>query len=558
MFTFQARECITSIELAFDCQTEDEDIKIEPDETINAMDVSSESSHKCEVIINDKPCEKPPKWKKRKKVHVAMMPGDPIALVYAETHIEHAVLPTNDTQSNNQNAKGQTKSKDVQCYFCSEIVLRVEVKEHMLKGHGRFCGQKFGPLRPFKCHNCNESLVRELKDTPSHVCFINTKAKKTGEPHTCEICASKFARLRNLTRHMTSVHCDDRPFECLQCDYKAKIYLDLDKHIRRVHNKEKNMVCGTCGDKFFDGSDLSGHEKNMHQLKPLIIEWPCDMCGKILETKRSLGAHKRIHVSDDVKQTAKDKIPCETCGQMFANKYLLTYHIEWDHPTQDAIDQIECNCHNCNLAFPSATVLNVHLGKCLDDSKNFPCEICIKIGNSDAAGGNIDYKWKSGIALKKHVSEAHHLIRLVCNICGLVLKTKSKALLEQHIQSSHQGLKNWTCELCGKTYATKSALETHVGITHENKRFACNQCGKVVKSVSTLRSHVASVHDKNIEYQCQMCEHKTFSKCALRVHIRGLHTKSLPLHPCMICNKDYYKRKRLAEHMIKHHPRTNM
>jgi KRAB domain-containing zinc finger protein len=555
------------MELAYASQTEDEGIKTEPDETSNGMDVSSESEPKCYVIISEKPL----KLKKRKCFYILPKPSDSLDLVSLETHLIQEQLPKTDrltplssnvdSEQNGPDVEDDDSMlKEVQCYFCSQVLLRIDIKAHMFKSHGRYCGQKFGAPRPFKCHVCNESLVKELKDTPGHVCFVNTTVKKKGEPYKCETCGFLCVKIRQLTRHIQSIHCEDRPFECSQCDYKAKLYVELDKHIRRVHDKEKNSVCGKCGDKFFDGSDLSSHKKKKHRSRLVITEWPCNTCEKMFESKRSLAAHRKFHLTD-VKRTPTDRIPCETCGQVFANKYLLTYHIEWDHPTQDAIDQIECNCQKCNMVFPSATVLDVHLAECLDDPKNFPCEICIKIGNSDAARGSIDYKWKSGIALKKHLAEEHHSIRLVCNICGLILKTRNKALLEHHKQTMHEGLKNWTCELCGKTYASKAALENHVKINHENKRFKCKLCDKDLRSQISLRTHIAAVHEKTVEFKCQFCGHKTFSKCGLNSHINRVHKDSSAIsyrYPCTICNKNYYKRKRLAEHMDKHHPKTNL
>lgn len=439
-------------------------------------------------------------------------------------------------------------SKEVQCYFCSEMMLKNKIKEHMLKTHGRFTAQKYGPPRPYKCHSCNASLVEELKDSPRHVCFIPTKPRKRGDPIKCEICGHTFERTRKLMVHMQTVHSDHRPFECTSCDYKAKTNFALTNHIRRIHNKEKNVVCGTCGETFFDASDLWYHERNRHRPKLVKTDWPCDTCGKMFDTKRSMAAHKRFHFRG---LTPTVKLPCETCGQVFPNKWIVTDHIRWEHPSQDAIDQLECICQKCNVNFSRAQILNEHLAQCLDDPKCFECQACVK--SEDPAAKRSDYVWHSAISLKKHVAEEHRVIRTVCDICGKVLKTKLKTTLEDHKRSVHDGIKEWTCEVCGKTYGSKAALHAHVLSVHEDRKFNCNHCGKVLKSRDALVNHVASIHEQKVEFNCNLCEHKTFSKSALQSHIKRVHEKSLPTYPCTICNKNYYGRKRLSQHMNRFH-----
>jgi KRAB domain-containing zinc finger protein len=449
-------------------------------------------------------------------------------------------------------------SEDVQCFFCSEMFPTVEVKEHMLKIHGRYAKLKYGPQRPFKCHNCNASLEKELKDTPGHVCFVRTKPKKKGEPHACEVCGHKFPQLRKLLRHMQSVHNDQRPFECTHCVYTAKTNTELDNHTRRNHNKEKNVVCGVCGKQFFETSDLRIHNKSRHTPKLIKTDWPCDTCGKMFNSKRAQSSHQKIHLHGVVISAPIEKIPCETCGQGFPTKYSLKYHSDWEHPSQDVVDKLECICHKCNLNFPRAQTLNEHLAHCLEEPKAFECQACIK---SDDLHERSDYVWHSAIALKKHVAEVHHIIRVVCDICGKVMKTKLKATLQDHKRLVHSGIgsvkKDWSCDMCEKMYGSKLVLGRHMLAVHnKNKCFTCDYCDKIVRSLQSLRTHMATVHYKKIEYNCHLCGHKAINKQALRGHVRRVHEKSLPTYSCIICNKDFSQRVRLMVHMAKNHATT--
>jgi DNA-directed RNA polymerase subunit RPC12/RpoP len=440
-------------------------------------------------------------------------------------------------------------SVEVQCYFCSELMTKNSVKEHMIKTHGRYSHQKSGPPRPYKCHVCNGSLLRPLEDCPSHLCFMTTRWKKKDEPIKCEICEKTFSEVRKLVLHTQTVHSDYRPFECTNCDYKAKTNQYLTTHINRVHKKVKNVTCSKCGDTFFNSSDLQLHDKNRHQpkLEKAKSDWPCDTCGKMFDNKTSMSCHRRFHFVDPSKTP---KLPCETCGKVVANPWILREHIKWEHPTQDEIDQLECFCQKCKLPFLTSLILNEHLDQCLDRPlKTFKCVLCNK---------NEDYVWHSAIAMKKHIAEIHRCNRPVCDICGFVVKSLTKGKLEFHKRTVHEGLKDWACDICGKTYTLKEGLQLHVEVTHENRTYKCDQCGKEVTSRASLQTHMAALHERKIEYNCNLCEHKTFAMGSLKKHIKRVHEKSARTYPCIICNKNLYTNKRLSHHKEKHHGGNNM
>jgi DNA-directed RNA polymerase subunit RPC12/RpoP len=440
--------------------------------------------------------------------------------------------------------KGNSTSVEVQCYFCSELMPKNTVKEHMIKTHGRYSHQKSGPPRQYKCHVCNESLLRPLEKCPLHLCFMATKPRQKGEPIKCEVCEKTFSEVRKLVRHTQTIHSDYRPFECTMCDYKAKTNFYLITHINRVHKKERNVACSQCGETFFNSSDLYLHDRNRHQpkLEKAKSDWPCDTCGKMFDNRRSMACHRKFHFLDPSKTP---KFPCETCGKIVASKWILTEHIKWEHPTRDEIDQLECFCQKCKLPFPTSLILNEHLAQCLERPlKTFKCSLCDK---------NEDYVWHSAIAMKKHIAEIHRCNRPVCDICGFVVKSVVKGKLEFHKRTVHEGLKDWACDICGKTYTLKDKLQEHVEITHENRTYKCDQCGKEVTSRASLQTHMAAVHERKIEYNCNLCEHKTFAMDALKKHIRRVHEKSARMYPCIICNKKFNANKRLSLHMDKHH-----
>jgi DNA-directed RNA polymerase subunit RPC12/RpoP len=539
LFPFQARESIPAIVLACD-------IKIEPNDECSVR-VPKRERYNDSIKASPMP-KKRKQGKSYNDLILADMPTNE-PLVTSDNESDSSDEDTEELSASEDNSM----SEEVQCYFCSELMPKITVKDHMIKTHGRYSYQKCGPPRPYKCHICNESLLRPLKDCPLHLCFMATKKKKKGEAIRCEICEKTFSEVRKLVRHTQTIHSDYRPFECSNCDYKAKTNLYLTKHINRVHKKEKNVTCSKCGETFFDSSDLYSHDRKSHRPKLEKSDWPCDTCGKMFDNRRSMACHRKFHYLDPSKT---DKLPCETCGKVVANKWILTEHIKWEHPTQDEIDQLECCCQKCKLPFPSSLILNEHLAQCLnDDLKTFKCVLCDKNEDLREMSG---YVWHSAIALKKHIAEIHRCNRAVCDICGFVVRSVIKGKLEFHKRTVHEGLKDWACEICGKTYTLKEGLHKHVESAHENITYKCDQCGKELTSQKSLQTHVAAVHEKKIEYNCNLCEHKTFTTGALKMHIRRMHEKSARMYPCIICNKNFYTNKRLSHHKEKHHGGNNM
>ena len=60
----------------------------------------------------------------------------------------------------------------------------------------------------------------------------------------------------------------------------------------------------------------------------------------------------------------------------------------------------------------------------------------------------------------------------------------------------------WCCNYCGKRFAGKSNLNTHIKNIHEGKREVCETCGKSFSSVNNLKIHIEGVHEKKIKQQC--------------------------------------------------------
>ena len=78
--------------------------------------------------------------------------------------------------------------------------------------------------------------------------------------HNCLECSSKFKQKFNLTRHIKSLHTQDK-LQCNQCDYSSGRKDVLEKHKRRKHTIKK---CDECDFTTYKNIELASHVMSVH------------------------------------------------------------------------------------------------------------------------------------------------------------------------------------------------------------------------------------------------------------------------------------------------------
>ncbi|KAJ0184280.1 hypothetical protein K1T71_000703 [Dendrolimus kikuchii] len=156
--------------------------------------------------------------------------------------------------------------------------------------------------------------------------------------------------------------------------------------------------------------------------------------------------------------------------------------------------------------------------------------------------------------LDEHMRREH---AFCCNECGT--KFKGKHTLRSHKARVHAMKREYSCELCRKTFKRQSRLESHMA-GHEAavaRRLAyCSICDIQYKNIYVYRSHLRnSVHHAETLYPCSECDKKFASKVYRTNHYNFYHLQKTK-YKCDLCNKLLISAWRLKNHKQKYHGLT--
>ena len=94
---------------------------------------------------------------------------------------------------------------------------------------------------------------------------------------------------------------------------------------------------------------------------------------------------------------------------------------------------------------------------------------------------------------KNHFRRSHCHIWLVCTFCGKKYRNHRPDLLKLH-ELDHQNIRHHPCEICTKPYTTAIFKMEHIRNVHFKSKIKCELCGKCFLRPGIYRNHVKSIH----------------------------------------------------------------
>ncbi|GAB6020748.1 hypothetical protein CHUAL_003410 [Chamberlinius hualienensis] len=374
-------------------------------------------------------------------------------------------------------------------------------------------------LKPYRCSTCKYSTKVKslmLKHLTKHTAKneeIDQKDKLELGIYNCELCIEDFENLLSLAvhfqrHHRTNENCPNL-LQMLACE-KLKL------------GETEQFRCFFCFDNFEKEEECLEHVKSLHFSNQAVINgsqndaaiktWKCPMCH-----------HTTSYAKPFLKHVTKHKLifSCRDCPENFLSSMKLTQHIEDNHLDCDAELPMTKLDEMVQLSVSESWYLPEDISKRLNA---VIMKACQKLRESDDA----------------------NLMRII----GIL---KYKRLTPQIYQHIKQTLGSVECFECGRLFFSQAELKRHDGIHAVDKQFKCNRCEYSAATKDNLSRHIAKIHEKTI-LKCPSCEYTTLCQTTLWKH-KKTHQSKLE---CTECQKKFEKLKQLRQHMIECHLDNNI
>ena len=323
---------------------------------------------------------------------------------------------------------------------------------------------------------------------------------------SCELCEFSCTAMQTFTIHLIEAHLKD--------------FAALDK----IQQQTTTLKSKTFVKRKSSSLEFVAPAKKS---KPSKIDWTCQECWFQFSSQRAFDSHMKLHETLKGISVMMSLSWCLECGMFFRSGEDLSSHYKGHDRNQSMLVAAD------GIALQK-TILFKRLAVPAPESGNFNC-------------GHCGRKFEDEVTCKTHV-QLHHMNPLICPKDGREFIAMQPFI--SHLQKAHSDLlpESLMCTHCKKKFVNIYDRMSHTKHCKE-KKFACDHCERKFSNKSHLNSHLKRELGL-LSCTCPVCEKILKAKEELRIHMRS-HTKEKPFS-CSICQKSYTTASARASHMETH------
>ncbi|XP_043273995.1 zinc finger protein 595-like isoform X11 [Venturia canescens] len=339
----------------------------------------------------------------------------------------------NQEQMDNHEVEHRSKVKKNSCNMCGRVfhtplTLRKHMKIHT--GRKRKNSSKATtetPKKDWVCELCDKAFRHKSNYYKHRRCHREDDLQ-------CKHCPKKFRLRRDIKRHEKTHFFPS--YTCKECDYETTILTALSIHVAKQHEDKTYLPfqCNECDKRFRKAFDLQEHYNIHSGEKP----FACQHCTESFYLKRQLSAHCRRSHPEIVKASKVTSTACDICGRVLATKKSLSRHKESHNPTKLYL------CDFCGKSLSSAEHLKKHR-RIHTGEKPYVCDVCGK-GFTDSENLRLHRRVHTGEKPYK------------CDQCPKAFSQRSTLTIHRR---GHTGERPYVCKICQRGFSCQGNLTAH-------------------------------------------------------------------------------------------------